>query len=303
MIECGINGIQIQDDEEIKRYMAERETYWDYVDDELLNKPSDETHIIFYVPADSYGNETLLGVKNRLDHLKTQDYGVDLGRLDLQTTSVDDYEWLNNWKKYFKPFRVGENIIINPVWEEYDPNPNDLVFKINPGNVFGTGLHQSTKMCIASLEKTVKPGDKIADIGCGSGILCVIALMLGADYAYACDIESPALAAVNENAGLNGIEKRRYEIEIGNILSDNKMLEKLCYLKFDVVVANIVADVIISLAPLVTKFIKNEGVFIVSGIIKQRQEDVLAALFENGFSLLETSVIDEWVSFTLKFAH
>lgn len=303
LIDAGINGFQIEDNEEMKRFILENSANWDYVDDDLMNQPIGDTSVIFYVPKDSYGNETIIGIKNRLDSLKSHDFGIDMGKLELKLKDVDDEGWLNIWKKYYKPFKVGENIIIKPTWEEYEAVGNDIVFNINPGHVFGTGLHQSTKMCIASLEKNVQNGDKIADLGCGSGILSIISLILGAEYAFACDIESSALNVAYENAELNGINRdsERYEVAIGNILTDESLQKKLEQMKFDVVVANIVADIIIALSPLVTKFIKKDGIFIVSGIIKDRLPDVHEALGNNGFEITDTVSMDEWVSCTAKY--
>lgn len=304
LIDAGITGFQIEDNEEMKRFILENGANWDYIDDDLMNQPIGDVSIIFYVPQDLYGKETIIGIRNRLDSLKSQDFGIDMGKLELKLKDVDDEGWLNNWKKYFKPFKVGENIIIKPTWEEYEAVENDIVFNINPGHVFGTGLHQSTKMCITSLEKNIQNCDKVADLGCGSGILSVISLILGAEFAFACDIESSALDVAYENAKLNGINRdsERYNVVIGNILTDESLQKKLEQYKFDIVIANIVADIIIALSPLVTKFIKHDGIFIVSGIIKDRLSDVNEALGNNGFVIADTVFMDEWVSCTAKYA-
>ena len=297
LLDAGITGIQIEDDEEMKRFIQAHSAQWDYVDDDLLQKPPGDTSVIFYVPADSYGRETLMAVETGLKRLCTTDTGLDLGKLTLRTRNVDDTDWLNNWKKYFKPFRIGR-LVVKPSWEEYTPEAGDLVLHMNPGHVFGTGLHQSTRMCMEALENTVRSGGRIADLGCGSGILSVLALVLGADYAFACDIESSARDVAYENAGLNGIGPDRYDVEICNILTDKPYIKQLAERPFDIVVANIVADVIIALAPLVPLFIRPGGVFIVSGIIKDRQDEVLAALAHNGFILRDINVMDEWVACT-----
>lgn len=292
LIDCGISGFQIDDKEDIRNYIAENGSYWDYIDDDLLNDTGTEAKLIFYVTKDSYGHEILTSIQNRLDYLKTQSFELDLGSLCLEMKNVKDDDWLNNWKKYFKPFRIGEKIVIRPAWEPYDAETSDLVFNINSGNVFGTGLHQTTQMCAAKLEKTVKIGDKVADLGCGSGILSIIALMLGAEYAYACDIDPAALSAARENALLNNIKFENYDVEIYNILNEQRILEK--NIKFDIVAANIVADVIIALEPIVPMFIRKGGIFIVSGIIIKRLEDVIAA-YKTGWELLEIRGMDDWV--------
>jgi ribosomal protein L11 methyltransferase len=303
LINAGITGFQIEDNEEMKKFIAENAKNWDYVDDELLQKPAGDTAVIFYVPKDSYGSETLIDIKNRLAALKPEDYDIGLGKLTLETKNVDDEGWLDHWKKYFKPFKVGQNIVVKPEWEDYIPEPSDIVFNINPGHVFGTGLHQSTKMCIAALEKNVRQGDKIADLGCGSGILSIISLILGGGYAFACDIESSAQNVAYENAALNGISQESgcYEVLIANILTDEVLQERLSGMQFDIVVANIVADIIIALSPLAARFIKKDGMFIVSGIVKERLQEVQKAMTESGFEITETTTMDEWVSCTAKY--
>lgn len=295
LIENGIEGIQIEDDYEMRLFLENNKMHWDYADEELLNKEKGAAHVKFYVAADAMGNETLLSVESGLAVLRQTDFGFNLGELSLCLTNVDDKDWLDNWKKYYKPFLIGEKIIIKPIWEDYEPTDGQIVFHVNPGHVFGTGLHQSTQLCIAELEKRVKQGDHIIDLGCGSGILSIISLLLKADYALAVDLDPAAVDIAYENAENNGIDRKKYKVISGNILTDKKMLEQIAEKRYDIVVANIIADVIIKLSAIAPDFIKQDGLFISSGIIRQRLAEVIDALEQSGFEVLDKIYKDEWV--------
>ncbi|MBR1443549.1 MAG: 50S ribosomal protein L11 methyltransferase [Firmicutes bacterium] len=301
LTDCGITGVQIEDDDELKEFVTTSSTYWDYVDEELLNKEHEDTRIKAYVSCNPYGNEMLMNIKEGLERLKNDDIGLDLGRLEMVLTdNLDDKVWLEKWKDYYKPFKVGEKIFIKPVWEENYDSEGRTVFNINPGHVFGTGLHQTTQLCMVQLEKYVNSATEIVDLGCGSGILSIISLLLGAKSAVAVDIDENAKKTAYENAALNGIGKENYTVLSGNVIDNEKLRDEIGYGKYDVAVANIIADVICAIAPTVKKELKKDGIFIASGIIKDRIEDVYAALKENGFTVVDTSVKDEWVSITSK---
>ena len=301
LTDCGITGVQIEDDDELKEFVTTSSTYWDYVDEELLNKEQEDTRIKAYVSCNPYGNEMLMNIKEGLERLKNDDIGLDLGRLEMVLTdNLDDKVWLEKWKDYYKPFKVGEKIFIKPVWEENYDSEGRTVFNINPGHVFGTGLHQTTQLCMVQLEKYVNSATEIVDLGCGSGILSIISLLLGAKSAVAVDIDENAKKTAYENAALNGIGKENYTVLSGNVIDNEKLRDEIGYGKYDVAVANIIADVICAIAPTVKKELKKDGIFIASGIIKDRIEDVYAALKENGFTVVDTSVKDEWVSITSK---
>lgn len=299
LMDCGINGIQVEDDNEMKEYLTASSTYWDYVDEELLAKPIGETKITVYVSDNPYGEEIFNNIKNAIEHLKTVDTGLDMGRLAIETTSeLNDEEWLNKWKDYYKPFKIGERIFIKPVWEDCEIPEGRVVFNINPGHVFGTGLHQTTQLCMLELEKYINDSSVVADLGCGSGILSIISLLLGAKSAFAVDIDANAIKTAYENAELSGVDISRYYVTSGNVTDDEKLRDEIGYDKYDVVVANIIADVICAISPVVPSQLKKGGIFIASGIIKDRIQDVYDALDNCGLKVVSTNIKDEWVCIT-----
>lgn len=301
LLETGITGIQVEDDDELKKYVTTSSTYWDYVDEELLNKVKEDTRLTVYVSDNPYGYEILMNIKEGLARLKSMDLGIDLGRLEISIKeNLNDEDWLNKWKDFYKPFTVGERLLVKPMWEDIENADHRVVFNINPGHVFGTGLHQTTQLCMVELEKYITDGKYVLDLGCGSGILSIISLLLGAEHASAVDIDENAVNVAYENAALNGVNKDKYFVTSGNIVTDTALQDKLGYEKYDVVVANIIADVICGISPVVPKFLKKDGIFISSGIIKDRMQDVYDALEENGMTAISTSIRDEWVSITAK---
>ena len=215
---------------------------------------------------------------------------------------MNDEEWLNKWKEFYKPFNVGDKLLVKPVWEEVPDENGRIIFNINPGHVFGTGLHQTTQLCMVQLEKYAASGAEVLDLGCGSGILSIVSLLLGAEHACAVDIDANAVKTAYENAELNGIGKDRYYVVSGNVIEDDRLSDELGYEKYDIVVANIIADVIIAMSSVVAKKIKKSGVFIASGIIRDRVEDVYEALRNNGFEIIDTSYKDEWISVTSRLS-
>lgn len=298
LLETGINGIQIEDDEELKEYLEQSSMYWDYVDEELLNKKCEETKIKVYVSNNPYGNEMLLNIKENINRLKSieKEINIDLGSLSIQTTeNLNDEEWLNKWKEFYKPFKIGKKIFVKPIWEEIDDSEGRTIFNINPGHVFGTGLHQTTQLCIENIEKYVNNESVVLDLGCGSGILSIISILLGAKSAFAVDIDSNAINVAYENAEINGIGKNKYYVTSGNVISDVLIRNEIEKCKYDIVLANIIADVICLISPFVYNQLKENGVFIASGIIKDRLDDVYNSLKENGLEILDTIIKDEWV--------
>ena len=299
---CGITGLMIEDERDFKEFLENPDRDWDYVADELVEEKNNlKTGITFFVTDNMNGLEILSAVKSGLIHLKETEKDFDLGSLTLEMKNVKEEDWANNWKKYFKPMPVGEKIMIKPSWEELTEETDKVVLKIDPGHIFGTGTHETTQCCIEHIENYVKEGDKVLDIGCGSGILGIASILLGAGYADMVDIDPNAVEIVTENANMNDIPKEKYEVVAGNILDDENLFEKYSGKKYDVVEANIVADVICALSPMVPDFIKDKGYFICSGIIDERLDDVLNALKENNFEVLETKERKGWCAVASRY--
>ena len=296
LTKVGIEGFEIEDKDDFNGFLEENKDFWDYVDEDLYNEKQGPTKVKTYIEEDSKAPETLANIRGALEALKTGEYGS----LEITIENMAQEDWENNWRQYFKPLYVGDNIIIKPHWEEVENTEGKLVFEIDPGMTFGSGQHETTRMCVEALEKMVKKGDKVCDLGCGSGILSVIALLLGAKSAYAVDIDPNCEKIAYENAALNGIGKDTYLVECGNVLSDTKLCERLSEEKYDVVVANIVADVIIPLSKKVRSFMREDGCFITSGIIDFRMEEVKEALIENGFEILEVKHDGDWYAFVCR---
>ena len=300
LYQLGINGIEIEDEADFKTFLEENRSAWDYVDEELMQAKACETNIKFYVTADSAGRETIGEVERSLSELSAMDTEGVFGRLALAFSNVDEEDWANNWKQYFKPLSVGEKILILPEWETLEEETDRTVFVINPGMSFGTGSHHTTRLCLERLEKYIKPGMNVLDLGCGSGILSLVALLLGAESATAVDIDPNAAKIAGENAERNGIASDRYRIFAGNILEDEELVKQLADRQYDLVLANIVADVIIAISPKIPAFLKDDGVYITSGIITDRGAEVLAAYEAQDMKLLNQSQSGDWLALDYK---
>ena len=294
LMDVGINELQIDDVYDLKNFIENYEDKWDYIDEELMTKTPGEASVTFYIPDNERAGEALSSVIDGIARLKS-DFGSEFGALELETDNVSDESWLNEWKKHYKPFEIGEKIVICPEWERYENTSGKIVLTINPAHVFGTGLHQTTQLCALQLEKRVKVNDRVLDLGTGSGILSIAAMLLGAGESLAIDLDPEAINIAYENARLNGIGKERYTVLSGNIITDEKLQNSIDNGKYEIVVANIVADVIIAISPLAAAKIKSGGIFITSGIIEERLEDVYTALSAAGFDVVETAVRDGWV--------
>jgi len=284
----GIAGVEIIDPQEYAVFLAQDKTAWDYVDDALVNIPTgDAACVVCYLPADTQGAQTLLQIKEALPHLP---YAA---RLEVE--SVDDTDWLEEWKKHFAPIRAG-CVTIVPAWDEslHSQEPKtEITFVLDPGSAFGTGQHATTYLCVEALQDYVRPGHVLLDAGCGSGILSVIGLQLGAEFVTACDIDPSAISSTHKNAALNGIDAGCMQVLHGNIITDKSMRDVVAAKQYDVIVANIVADVVIALLPLVPTLLKPGGIFIASGIIDGRAGDVQASLPPD-LSLVSNQVREGW---------
>ena len=297
LLQLGITGIEIEDEADFKEFLENNRQSWDYVDDDLLKQKSGETCVKTYISTDEA--EMLSAIKNSITELKEYDSDNRFGRLEISLGNIREEDWANNWKKYFHTMEIGEKLIVKPYWEE-TVITDKKVFEINPGLTFGTGSHHTTRLCLEDIESTVKEGDNVLDLGCGSGILSIVSLMFGAEKAVAVDIDSNSLETAYDNLARNGIDKDKYEVIIGNIIKDEELREKLLQEQYDVILANIVADVIIAILPFVKKAIKKDGTFITSGIIEDRIDEVKAALISNGFIILSENRSADWAEFKCK---
>lgn len=296
LYQLGISGIEIEDEQDFKNFLKENKQYWDYVDDDLVRKMEGETKVKTYVSDDTEGRELLLSIKSTLSELKKLDDSNEYGRLEIEIDSMTEQDWANNWRQYFHPIEIGEKIMIKPEWEDLKEPTDRVVFNIEPGMSFGTGSHYTTQLCIEALEKYIKPDIKMLDLGCGSGILSIISLLLGAEKAVAVDIDPNAVDTAYQNADRNNIDRSKYKVFSGNIVTDTDIQTEISKNKYEVIAANIVADVIIALAPAAKKYMTDDGVFITSGIITDRADDVKKALEENGFEIITVNQRKDWVS-------
>ena len=291
----GITGVEIQDKDDFEDFLENNKQYWDYVDEDLREKMNGETRVKIYVSDNEIGHKQLQSVRDDLVSFKSLDTEGVFGTLRIEIDTMHEEDWENNWKQYFKPIYVGDRLIIKPEWEKIEDADDKIVFNIDPGMTFGSGQHETTRLCVETLDVTVKKGDKVLDLGCGSGILSIIALMLGASEARAVDIDPNCKKIAYSNAALNGIGEDVYTVLDGNILIDEEFKSSTQESgPYDIVVANIVADVIIPLSKDVRRYLKDGGTFIASGIIELRIDEVKEAIEKEGFEIQEIKKENDW---------
>lgn len=286
--QLGIQAVEIEDPFEIitaiEKKKEETQVQWDYIDEELIQNNKDEVLIKAYLAEDTPYEDKIIQIQEKINHIKSF---LDIGSGEIEIEKVNEEDWAESWKKYYKPFRLGKHIIIKPIWEEYSSaEKNDIIVEMDPGMAFGTGTHETTSMCIELLEKYLNENACVFDIGCGSGILSIVAAKLGADHVIAVDLDSNAVEASKKNVALNQLQEK-VRIFQGNLLDNISE-------KADIVVANIIADVIIQLSNSVPDYLKNEALFIASGIINERKDEVISVLEINGFNIIEITEKGEW---------
>ena len=293
--EIGVEGIEIEDhvplSEEDKKKM-----FVDILPDPEDNDGTAKVH--FYMePENCNPEKIMMQVQDIFQEVKQF---CNIGKGTISLSETEDKDWINNWKTFFKPFRAADNIVIKPTWETYEKeNEDDILIEIDPGIAFGTGSHETTKLCIQALDIYVKKGDSVLDVGCGSGILSIAALKLGAAHATAIDIDEVAVKVAAENMEVNHIPASQYTLFDGDLIT-NSFLKVKAGTGHDIVVANILADVIIPLTGVIRPHLKKGGLYITSGIINTKEEEVREALIANGFEILGVEYMKEWCCFIAK---
>ncbi|QHQ61930.1 50S ribosomal protein L11 methyltransferase [Anaerocolumna sedimenticola] len=289
--ELGIEGIEIIDNVPI----TENEKKAMFIDILPELNTEDKTALIsFYLEENEDIQDMVVKIKSGLKELSEF---MDIGSGLIEISETEDLDWINNWKAYFKPFRIDDTIVIKPTWEKLDNvKDTDLVIEIDPGTAFGTGSHETTKLCILGIKKYIKDEIRLLDVGCGSGILSIIGAKLGAKNVLGTDIDPNAVNAAIENAEVNHITAETLKIISGDIITDTAMQQEVGYGSYDMAVANILADIIIPLSAVIGQHIKPNGIFISSGIINTKKEQVKEAILKNGFKILEINEMGDWVS-------
>lgn len=295
LLGIGVTGFAIRDSKDFEEFLNDKTGNWDYIDDDLMNMRDCETCVTVYLPDDSQGADMLSALRSEMSALGERDENKAFGRLAVELANVREEDWANNWKQYFKPLTVGKRLVIKPSWEEYDPTDGRTVLEIDPASSFGTGQHNTTQLCLELIEKNLRDGDRVLDLGCGSGILSIAAVLLGADSATAVDISQNSVETAKENASKNNIPTEKYTAYCGDIISDNALVEKIGG-GFDIIAANIVADVLIAMSPLFEKFLKKGSKLILSGIIIERADEVIEAVKSKGYALVEIREKDGWAA-------
>lgn len=296
LMTLGVTGFVIEDPDDYDEFIALQGKTWDYMEDDVEKLKDAEPNITFYLAENAQGQEMFKAIKQMVEGLKTINDGINYGALRIDLGNVKEEDWANNWKQYFKPFKVGEKFVIKPTWETYNENTDRMILEIDPNSSFGTGQHYTTQLCIEQLEKVITSETEVLDMGCGSGILSIAALLLGAKHVSAVDIDQNSVDIAGENFIQNHLKPEQFDTYCGNVLADEQLVEILHQRAYDVVVANIVADVIIGMKHLLKGFVKPGGTLIASGIIGDRAEEVKGHLEEAGFKVVGMTEKNDWVA-------
>lgn len=294
LADLGVEGVEIED--KVPLTQSDKEQM--FVD--ILPETGEDdgvAYLSFYLEEGEESDRILAGVKQELEEMSSW---LDVGEASIEESQTEDVDWINNWKQYFHQFYI-DDILIIPSWEETKPeDEGKTIIHIDPGTAFGTGMHETTQLCIRQIRKYMTEGARILDVGCGSGILGMLALKFGAGYSVGTDLDPCAIDATHENMEANGIGRGQYEIMIGNIIDDPEVQEKVGYEKYDIVAANILAPVLAELTPVIVHQLKPGGIYITSGIIDDKEQMVVDAVKKAGLELLEVNYQGEWVSVTAR---
>lgn len=296
LIAAGIDGLMINDPEDIREFERNKNASWDYIGEEVWELCGKDTFVTVYLDKDD--PTALEAVRGTVDSLKWRD---DVGSLEMKFGTVADEDWANSWKRFWKPMEVGEKLVITPSWEEVPENTGRVNLTLDPENSFGTGRHHTTRLCLELLEKYVKSGDTVCDLGAGSGIISIAAMLLGADTAVAVDISADAAKTSHENARKNGIPDEKYTALCGDVTTDRELVGKIsCDGGYTLITANIVADVLIAMADVFKELIAPGGTLILSGIIDNRKDEVFEVMKSRGFELTEERGCEMWNAATFR---
>ena len=295
LMDLGIEGVQIEDNVPLTKE-DQAEMFIDF----LPELPPDEgiSYVSFYLEDNGQDDTELLKqVKTTIEEMRNV---VDMGTGKITSDQTEDLDWINNWKQYFHQFYI-DDILVIPSWENIKPEDTDkMVLHIDPGTAFGTGMHETTQLCIRQLRKFITPETELLDVGTGSGILAILSLMFGAKHAVGTDLDICAVEAVAQNCEVNGIDPAQFDMMIGNIITDKEVQDKVGYECYDIVVANILADVLVPLTPVIVHQLKKGGIYITSGIIDDKEQTVVEAVKAAGLEVLEVTYQGEWVSVTAR---
>ena len=306
LIMNGISGYAVEDSEDFKEFLQDKEVYWDYIEDSLMALKDCDTVVTFYVSDDASGVEQLGLIKSELLRLKSEDPDETFGELSVTLKNVAEEDWANNWKKYFKPISVGDKLLVKPTWEKVEDVGNKTVVEIDPSSSFGTGSHTTTKLCLEFIEKIDEKlsGEdyEMIDVGCGSGILAIAAHKLSGAHVTAIDIEENSIRVAKENFETNNIPESCYDLYLGSITDDEKLFSTIATKKYKMLAANIVADVLKAMAPFFKKLLDDEGYAVISGIISERADEVEASFLNAGFAVVDKKDTDGWTAIFLRHA-
>ena len=294
LMDLGIQGVEIED--KVPLTQSDKEQMFVDILPEI-EKDDGVAYLSFYLEPEEDKEKILSEIRRELQEMSSY---LNVGECLIEESETEDVDWVNNWKQYFHQFYV-DDILIIPSWEDVKPEDSDkMVIHIDPGTAFGTGMHETTQLCICQIRKYVTEGTRILDVGCGSGILGMLALKFGAAYSVGTDLDPCAIEATYENMEVNGISKDRYEVMIGNIIDDKEVQDKAGYGCYDIVVANILADVLVQLTPVIINQLKSGGIYITSGIIDDKEQTVVDAVKAAGLEVLDVTYQGEWVCVTAR---
>ncbi|MFA9424503.1 MAG: 50S ribosomal protein L11 methyltransferase [Sedimentibacter sp.] len=301
LLNLGINDAVIEDASVFDDFLEDDTMNWDYYDEELAKMKTCESCIKVYLAENNQGSESLKKIREFVASLQDDNKDIDLGRLKIETSVLNDEDWANNWKQYFKPFIVSDKIIIKPTWEVYNESiEGKIILEIDPGMSFGTGQHHTTRLAIEQISKHLVEDMEVLDMGCGSGILSIAAILLGGKNAVGVDIDENAVRIAKENAALNNILNDRFTVYCGDVTVDENLQKQIGNNKYDMIAVNIIAQIIMGMSWTFPKFLKKGGLVIASGIIKKYQQDVIDDFEGLGLEIIEISQSEEWVCLTAK---